>query len=120
MGSLQDNHTFSKGSCNQPSSRQQGANVSKPDDDASSSQHQENDVLPQQQSDAMVASHDDSTETIPTQNVSSDASLSPCHGDHDTAMELSSPEETKITSLDIVKEFQGVLHNEVEFLMMSL
>jgi len=113
LGSLQDNHAPSKGSCDQPLSREQGANVSKPDDDASSSQYQEEDVLPQQQSDAMVASHD-SSDTTPAQNMSSDTSLSPCHGDDDTAMEVSSPEVTK-TPLDIVKEFQGVLHNEVKF-----
>lgn len=112
MGSLQDNHAPPKSSCDEPSSRQQGANVSKPGDDALS--QQQDDALPQQQSDAMVASsHDDSSETTAVQNVSSDASLSPHHGDDDTAMELSSPEESKTTALDIVKEFQGVLHNEV-------
>ena len=111
MGSLQDNHTPSKvASHEQPLSRQQGA---KPDDDALS-QQQQDDVLPQQQNDAIVASsHDDTTEITGTQNVSSDVSLSPHHGDDDTAMELSSPEMTKHTSLDIVQEFQGVLHNEV-------
>lgn len=71
-------------------------------------------MLPQQQSDVTVASsHDDTSETIVVQNVSSDASLSPHHGDDDTAMEVSSPEEAKTNPLDIVKEFQGVLHNEV-------
>lgn len=113
LGSLQDNHTPSKVSHESPSSRQQGANVSKPDDDALSQQH-EDDVLPQQQSDSMVAScQDDTTETTATHNVSSDTSLSPPQGDDDTAMEVSSSEESKTTSLDIVKEFQGILHNEV-------
>ena len=116
LGSLQDNHAPSKSSHESPSSRQQGADVSKPDDDALSQQH-EDDVLPQQQSDVMVVScHDDTTETTTTHNVSSDTSPSPPHGDDDTAMEISS-EETKTMSLDIVKEFQGILHNEVlEFL----
>ena len=114
LGSLQDNHTPSKASHEPPSSRQQGANVSRPDEDALSQQH-EYDVLPQQQSDVMVASssHDDTTETTATHNVSSDVSLSPPQGDNDTAMEVSSLEEPKTTSLDIVKEFQGILHNEV-------
>lgn len=112
MGSLQDNHAPPKTSPEGPSPRQQGADVSKPDDNASSQQQDDN-VLPQQQSDVMAAlSNDDTTETT-TQNVSSDASLSPHHGDGDTAMELSSPEETKTETLDIVKEFQGALHNEV-------
>lgn len=112
MGSLQDNHSPCKASCEQPSSRQQGANVSKPDDGASS---QQDDVLPQQQSDTMVASsHDDTTETPAAQNVMSEASLSSSHhDDDDSAMELSTPESCKTSSLDIVKEFQGVLHNEV-------
>lgn len=114
LGSLQDNHAPPKGSHEKPSSRQQGADVSKPDDDASS-QQQEDDMLPQQQNDVMVASsHDDTTEVTATQNVSSDVSLSPHRGDDDTAMELSSPEEPKSTSMDIVQEFQGVLHNEVQ------
>ena len=113
LGSLQDNHAPSKTSHERPSSRQQGANVSKPDDDTLS-QQQDDHVLPQQQSDVMVASsHDDTIETTAIHNVSSDASLSPLQGDDDTAMEASSSEETKTTSLDIVKEFQGILHNEV-------
>ena len=113
LGSLQDNHAPSKASHDQPSSRQQAANVSKPDDDTSS-QQQEDGMSPQQQNDAMVAaSNDDCTEATSTNNVSSDVSLSPQGGDDDTAMELSSPEEAKATSLDVVKEFQGLLHNEV-------
>ena len=133
LGSLQDNHAPSKkASPEQSLPRQQAANISKLDDDASS-QQQEDDMLPQQQSDVMTSVHgDDTTETTATQNVSSDVSLSPHHGDvslsphhgdvslsphhgdDDTAMELSSsPEESKATSLDIVKEFEGVLHNKV-------
>lgn len=112
LGSLQDNHVAPKTTHKGQSSRQQGADVSKPDDDALS--QQQDDVLPQQQSDVTVASsHDDTSETAVVQNVSSDASLSPHHGDDDTAMEVSSPEEAKTNPLDIVKEFQGVLHNEV-------
>ena len=116
MGSLQDNHAPSKTSHDRPSSRQQAANVSKPidDDDDASSQQQDNGMSPLQQNDAMVAtSHDDSTEATTTNNVSSDVSLSPQGVDDDTAMELSSPEEAKTASLDVVNEFQGILHNEV-------
>ena len=108
LGSLQDNHTVTKTSTEQESSRQPGVDVSKPDNE-SSPQQQDDDTSPQQQTDNMLASSQDDVTGSPQCDMSPS---SPPRGDDDTAMETSSPGETTEPP-DIVDEFQGSLHNEV-------